>query len=909
MPTKLLELIVLAKDEMIRDIRKGLSALQAYIAPGGPLNLTDINVQAEDFVAGLLNAIHGWGLVNTNQATANYPCIDLIDEVNTLGVQVTSETSSAKVSGTLECIKARNLAGRVSHLMVFMIVPKQGHYTVRATCPGVTFEWQDDIIDFDDALKAIQAIFDLRHLERVHHYVIDSLPFVFPDQRLVQAALRAEEALEPPLSIPSTDPRVSRLAFSSQTTTLIGRGPEQSELLRFLNSHAKFSWWIMTGHAGTGKSRLALELCRSVTPGWKAGFLSRLMHPFQWSGYRPSRNSLIVIDYVSGRAKEVGEIVLALSRASASFQKPVRVLLVERELGFWWSTFCRDESHSERAEILGCLHGDALSLSGLSAEEILALAADVISSKNGIWNKAVARELVRNLLRIDPLGRPLFTMMVAEYMGELALGGAANVDLIGHVLDKEAGRRQALIIDKSELRKMDNLLLLATMTGGLTPKDGGFDHVARSNIAGLIPDLNLIDDSLYRDFAGSPSGGAGFAGLQPDILGERLFLDRLSATGVAGQTATRLLLAAWAFQPEDVSVAVIRACIDYRGEHRLGLLFDLPIDSPESRFHWADMVGDLMAVTGQSSDELAASQFRKLVSISEEHPQERRLQVSRARAEYNLGGILLFHEGNSSGAAAYYDAAIARAGERSSVGIMAIHNRGILRHQSGDLDGAFADYSVMIDHLGASEERRASALNNRADVFAERGDHENAIRDRTAVVALQDTTADRRYIALFRRSRSHFCQGEDQAGLADLDTILMTEDISPHQKTEARVERAACLRRLGRLQEAESDLDSVLDAEEYFPRTRAMGCVEMATLQRELKRPGQARMYLDYAEADENADCGTLIEALIVRGLLAEDVEDRSEAADLWNVVIAKPEASDWQKRFASDRLRSISAQ
>ena len=144
----------------------------------------------------------------------------------------------------------------------------------------------------------------------------------------------------------------------------------------------------------------------------------------------------------------------------------------------------------------------------------------MIKSKNGIWNKAVARELVRNLLEIDPLSRPLFTMMVAEYMGEMALGGAANADLIGHVLAKEAGRRQALIIDKNELRKWENLLLLATMAGGLTPKDGGFYHVARSNIAGLIPDLNLIDDSLYRDFAGSPSEGAGFAGFQPDILGE-----------------------------------------------------------------------------------------------------------------------------------------------------------------------------------------------------------------------------------------------------------------------------------------------------------------------------------------------------------------------------------------------------
>src|SRR6266852_4456498 len=189
--------LMLAKDDLIRDIRKGLAALRAYIEPGGSLNLTDINVQAEDFVAGLLNAIHGWGLVNTNKATANYPCIDLIDETRKIGVQVTSETTSAKVSDTVDCLNTNNLAGRLSQLMVFMVVKKQGHYTVKATCPGVAFNWQDNVIDFDDALKSAQAISDLTHLKRVHQFVIESLPFFFPDRQLVQAALRAKEPPEP----------------------------------------------------------------------------------------------------------------------------------------------------------------------------------------------------------------------------------------------------------------------------------------------------------------------------------------------------------------------------------------------------------------------------------------------------------------------------------------------------------------------------------------------------------------------------------------------------------------------------------------------------------------------------------------------------------------------------------------
>jgi hypothetical protein len=436
---------MLAKDELIRDIRKGLAVLRAYIEPGGLLNLTDINVQAEDFVAGLLNAIHGWGLVNTNKATANYPCIDLIDEIRKIGVQVTSETTSAKVSDTVDCLNTSKLAGRLSQLIVFMVVKKQGSYTVKVTCPGVAFKWQDDVIDFDDALKAAQAISDLTHLKRVHQFVIESLPFFFPDRQLVQAALLAKQ--DPPLGVPKTDPKVSPLAFSSRAAPLIGRGAEENALRGFLDSPAKFSWWIMTGPAGAGKSRLALELCRSVAPAWKAGFFSRLTQPFRWSDYRPSQGTLIVVDYVSGRAAEAGETVLALSRTANLFQHPVRILLLEREIEFWWSRFCREESHSERAEIIGCQHGDPLRLSGLDLEDILALAQGLITSRNGVWSQAVARDFLIQLLHFDQLARPLFAMMVAEHMVEVAAGEATAPDLIRHVLAREAARRQALIQD------------------------------------------------------------------------------------------------------------------------------------------------------------------------------------------------------------------------------------------------------------------------------------------------------------------------------------------------------------------------------------------------------------------------------------------------------------------------------
>jgi hypothetical protein len=102
---------------------------------------------------------------------------------------------------------------------------------------------------------------------------------------------------------------------------------------------------------------------------------------------------------------------------------------------------------------------------------------------------------------------------------------------------------------------MENLLLLSTLVSGLLSKSHGFDYLAASNVAKLLPEVELIDHDIYSDIAGSVPGAPYFAGLQPDILGERYLLDRLTAPGLASESARRLLLAAWSFQPDDLVVS------------------------------------------------------------------------------------------------------------------------------------------------------------------------------------------------------------------------------------------------------------------------------------------------------------------------------------------------------------------
>ena len=259
--------------------------------------------------------------------------------------------------------------------------------------------------------------------------------------------------------MPSTDPAKAWLAFSSRATRLIGRDAECTRLAEFLDSAPKFSWWMVTGDAGSGKSRLALELCHQADTEWHAGFLTRTEKDFKWSQFRPSRKTLIVIDYVASRAAEVGEAVLTLSRAATHFAKPVRLLLVERDKGSWWSTFSREESMSESAEIVACLHDEPFGLPELPAEAILLLAEEVILARKGTWNVEFAREFLTRLLDYDSQGRPLFAMIVANYLEAVDSAGA-NPDLLQVVRRREARRRSTLIQEPDKLQRMENLLLL-----------------------------------------------------------------------------------------------------------------------------------------------------------------------------------------------------------------------------------------------------------------------------------------------------------------------------------------------------------------------------------------------------------------------------------------------------------------
>ena len=68
-------------------------------------NLTTSAVVAETTLAGLLNLIFGWELVNANAISRNFPGVDLIDRDRRIGVQVTATCTPEKVRNTIQKVE------------------------------------------------------------------------------------------------------------------------------------------------------------------------------------------------------------------------------------------------------------------------------------------------------------------------------------------------------------------------------------------------------------------------------------------------------------------------------------------------------------------------------------------------------------------------------------------------------------------------------------------------------------------------------------------------------------------------------------------------------------------------------------------------------------------------------------
>jgi Tetratricopeptide repeat len=137
---------------------------------------------------------------------------------------------------------------------------------------------------------------------------------------------------------------------------MLGRDREQRALESWLYEGPGISARCLVGGTGSGKTRLALELCAAADKrGWFAGFIDlrellRFRSQQNLSAWDWPKPTLIVVDYAAAKARILRDWLAELVQHQGGSAKPLRLLLLERhaycDLG-WWPELTRPRAWAE----------------------------------------------------------------------------------------------------------------------------------------------------------------------------------------------------------------------------------------------------------------------------------------------------------------------------------------------------------------------------------------------------------------------------------------------------------------------------------------------------------------------------------------------------------------------------------
>ncbi|MFP8777794.1 tetratricopeptide repeat protein [Hydrogenophaga sp. RWCD_12] len=484
---------------------------------------------------------------------------------------------------------------------------------------------------------------------------------------------------------------------------------------------------LLTGEGGTGKTRLALELCERLRQqGWNSGFLRHNLQPREAATVanelgRAERPVLIVLDYAETRSLQLLEL-LAQALTLPSKHK-VRLLLLARSSGDWWGQLpgidARCESLLDGAATTGPYPVPTLYDTPSQRQVAFAQALRAFASV-----LHCAAPDIQPDLHATAYGKPLYLHMAAllALLGERqASAGALPLALVRH---EQRYWHKATGTPSNE-SSCALLMSLVTLSGpAARPRD--LEPLWRSvegEAAQLKPLFNALAP-LYPETQG-------LGGLRPDLLGEALVAQQL--LGTHGAAILAAVLGKVVTEAQRLhALTVLSRLLRYRSD-----LTQLVEDALAA--HFAACAKGMVKVTVQTPSPLpqvAEASFKHLSNAQ-------KLQVAGLlESDFKddvlpLGGLeLLIRQTLSDQAQKRCESA-----KRPSVDDWerwggALLNLGTAHNQVGDNNNALA-YTRMsvekLEPLAHSQLERvgptwAMALSNYANFLAEDGQHAEALK-------------------------------------------------------------------------------------------------------------------------------------------------------------------------------------
>ncbi len=260
--------------------------------------------------------------------------------------------------------------------------------------------------------------------------VVDALDAITRSQARILDRLNDFAGLRLRRREPFIPDNLLRFSFWNPAIAFVGREEQIADIVRFMNDpgpngeNRLFSWWLVTGGGGAGKSRLALEICDRCDSGeiiyggrrWNAAFLDKTQD-VNASGaaiWNPPGPTLIVIDYVLSRALKVRELVKAFGGRD-DLEHPVRFLLLEREEGIAFEKDFLSESQTDRGAVKPSRWRDgSLNLNDADPDIAWQLFEAFVRNNGGAAQHVEKDEFYQHLRRIDSLQRPLSGLLLAD---------------------------------------------------------------------------------------------------------------------------------------------------------------------------------------------------------------------------------------------------------------------------------------------------------------------------------------------------------------------------------------------------------------------------------------------------------------------------------------------------------------
>jgi len=227
------------------------------------------------------------------------------------------------------------------------------------------------------------------------------------------------------------------LQAKHRTVTLLGRDTDLDALCSWVESKESISARLLVGGAGTGKTRLALELLLRVAaalPGWQAGLLGssdlrRLVKRTHTRDFNWPAPTLLVVDYAQPLAAPLAELLRALTHRRDAGLPSLRLLLLERQPGDWFKDLLRQEDSTGPCAVRALFHPPApVKLTPLPPGELRRRVLAQTLEKAALLNGKSPPALPEGDPEFDAsLARPLFDQPLNLMLAALA---ASDLELL-----------------------------------------------------------------------------------------------------------------------------------------------------------------------------------------------------------------------------------------------------------------------------------------------------------------------------------------------------------------------------------------------------------------------------------------------------------------------------------------------